>query len=449
LYFFDFFNVVQKSQKKFLIIFENIGLETLSFITILQNNFSFLKLKKIEKHNLFNDFESNFQLNLSTNKIKLNLSTFCLIVSNNPRYEGYYLNLYLKKRFSKGNFECCVLGSLTNLTFFTSFLGSSSITFVNIIKGKHLICQKLKSKNKPFLILNSDFFKRADRSVYLKALAVLQQSNLISTNWNGLNVLNYSLCENGIYASSTFSTLKLKDLFTFSALYFLNIGANNSAVLKKLTESKLLNYFSFTKNKDFSRFLILDQSHLQYNKSLFFSKNLNQTDYVLMPNNTFYENEETFINTKGSYCKTIKLITKEKNPWFFGGSDGEKTKSNWQILRRFVNNIREHIFFCSDIKNNITLFPTFKTFNSFKNFINFNFFATIALTNLNFYLNKQTKPFVCLNYKFKQTTIKIYNTKLNYWLNDFFIGGKDEYSYNSKILNSCSNIIKKESTLFF
>lgn len=87
--------------------------------------------------------------------------------------------------------------------------------------------------------------------------------------------------------------------------------------------------------------------------------------------------------------------------------------------------------------------------NKIKTFIHFNFYASIGLTYLNYYLNKQSKPFFIFKSKFKNKIIKIFNTKLNYWLDNFFISGKDEYSIKSKVLNTCSRILKNESTLFF
>ena len=53
------------------------------------------------------------------------------------------------------------------------------------------------------------------------------------------------------------------------------------------------------------------------------------------------------------------------------------------------------------------------------------------------------------NVKFKLSHRKIYNTKVKYWLDDFFTGGKDDYSQNSLILINCSKIIRSESTNFF
>ena len=49
----------------------------------------------------------------------------------------------------------------------------------------------------------------------------------------------------------------------------------------------------------------------------------------------------------------------------------------------------------------------------------------------------------------KSKTKKLVTTKLKYWLDDFFNGGKDEYSQNSVILTNCSRILRSESTNFF
>ena len=72
-----------------------------------------------------------------------------------------------------------------------------------------------------------------------------------------------------------------------------------------------------------------------------------------------------------------------------------------------------------------------------------------CLTNLNFYLTIQNKPFILNENHFRKATKKTFNTKIKYWLDDFFTGGKDEYSQNSLILTNCSKILRSESTNFF
>jgi hypothetical protein len=51
--------------------------------------------------------------------------------------------------------------------------------------------------------------------------------------------------------------------------------------------------------------------------------------------------------------------------------------------------------------------------------------------------------------RFKRSSYKITSTKLKYWIDDFFTGGKDEYSRNSLILSNCSKILRTQSTNFF
>jgi hypothetical protein len=313
--------------------------------------------------------------------------------------------------------------------------------FKNIIEGNHLLCQKLKTKKKPCLILNTEFFKRSDRLFFLKALLILSYSNIFSKNWNGMNILNYSLYENGSYITQKFQNLKLKNFLNFSALYLLNIGINNMLLLKRITEKKLLgfNYRAFNNKKPLNH-LILNQSSLFIDKLPINDQiQVDIKNYFFLPNSMFYENEETFVNTKGIFCHTRKIVSRKK------------TKNNWQILRKIFSVIHDKLRLLTDRKqkNNQIISPNFNSINNFKNYINFIFYATIGLAHLNFYLHKETKTFVFLKNIFKQKVAKVYNTKLTYWLDDFFAGGKDEYSYNSKILSFCSHNTKIETTVFF
>lgn len=128
------------------------------------------------------DLEQNFQLNSITNCTELNSSTLCLLMATNPRQEGYYLHLKLRQRFLKGNFRCLTIGSLIDLTFPISFLGSNLNSIKTIAKGSNLACQDLKFATNPFLVYNSGVLKRNDSS---------------NTN-NTFRALSYSSIFNGI-----------------------------------------------------------------------------------------------------------------------------------------------------------------------------------------------------------------------------------------------------------
>lgn len=441
LYMFDHCNN-QKSKKYFFtIVFENLSLEVLSLLTIISHNYSFIKLRRIEQVKLNNDLEANFQLNIANNKAKLSLSTLCLLISTNPRYEGSYLNLNLRQRFFKGNFKCLTIGPALDLTFPTSFLGSNINILKNIVEGNNTVCQDIKLSKNPIFIYNSDLFKRSDRNNILEMLKYL---NTINNSWNGLNMLSPSLSEVGTQMINNILPINEKDLKNFSSLYFLNISPNNITHFKHITETKLLNYscnLNFNNVKIDKIFLNQNSNSNNANilvhdlKKISIDNKLN--NYLYLPNSMFYENEETFVNTEGLIKRTTKLIFKKS------------TKNNWQILRKFFKKFKSNLQFL-DEKNNQLIFYNSKKIANFKNFMYFQYLATQSLTNLNFYLNIKTKPFVITyNNNFKQKTNKLVNTKLKYWLDDFFNGSKDEYSQNSLILTNCSRILRKESTNFF
>ena len=127
-----------------------------------------------------NDLETNFQLNLSTRRVKLNTSTLCFLISNNPRYESYYLNLNLRQRFFKGNFKCLMIGSLINLTFPVSFVGSNLSILKTIVEGNNTTCQELKISKNPILVFNQELLKRNNGKNTIKIFKILKHTNIFS-----------------------------------------------------------------------------------------------------------------------------------------------------------------------------------------------------------------------------------------------------------------------------
>ena len=436
LYIFDHCNRQKSKNYFFTIVFENLSLEMLSMLSIISQNYSFVKVKRAEKITANNGLEANLQLNLASNKVKLGSSTLCLLISNNPRYEGYYLNLNLRQRFLKGNFKCLSVGSLIDLTFPVSFLGSNLKIIKSIAEGNNLICQDLKFSKNPMLIFNSELLKRTDGKNIMDMWATLKYSNIFNQTWNGVNMLMPSLSEAGTQISGKFESLTLKDLNSFSSLYFLNVPTNNISNLKKVTELKLLNFSLGTNKQTRANKLFVEQNSSNNNLKIAEKDNLNQ--YYHLPHSMFYENDETFINTEGLIKRTTKLIFRKK------------TKNNWQILRKVLKHFKTNLTFLNRKDNQIIFFNS-KNISNFKNFIHFHYYAAQTLTNMNFYLTLKTQSFIINKptQTFRQKNTKIIETKLKYWLDDFFSGGKDEYSQNSLILTNCSRVLRSESTNFF
>lgn len=419
----------QKFKNNFLtIVVENVSLEIINILLMLSQNYSFIKIRRAENFKLPNDLEKTFQLNVTSDKIKLNSSSLCLLISNNPRYEGYYLNLNLRQRYLKGNFKCLSIGSFIDLTFPTIFLGSNTNILKSISEGNNLICQDLKSSKNPLIIYNNELFKRND-NITLQLIIQDLNNYINGKKFNGLNNINPSLSENGLNFITSFEPLSLKDLNHCNLLYFINVTSNNIAHIKKITELKLLNYST---NVAYKKGLIVDQNYKNNNSLL-----INNYNYLHLPTSVFYENEETFINTEGYIKRTTKLISRKH------------TRNNWQIVRKLFKNLKK-TFVSLELKNNKLLFFNSNKIVHFKNFINFNFYATQNLTNFNYYLSIKTSPIIFINNdSFKKPITQLKNSKLKYWLDDFFTGGKDEYSQNSLILTNCSKILRSEITNFF
>jgi NADH dehydrogenase/NADH:ubiquinone oxidoreductase subunit G len=436
VYFFEHCQAQHKKNYSFIIIFENLSLEVLSMLLIISQNYSFVKLKRAEDIKATNDLESDFQLNLVANKLKLNSSTLCLLISNNPRYEGYYLNLNLRQRMLKGNFKCLAIGSLINLTFPISFLGSNLKIVKSITEGNNLTCQDIKLSKNPLIVFNNEIFKRNDGKNSIEMLKMLNHSHIFNKTWNGLNVLNPSLNETGIHSLTQFLPVTSKDLINFSSIYFLNVTVNNINNFKKITESKLLNLSSNQNRELNENRLFLDQNS-RVNQNLM-SYNQTYNKYFHLPTTMFYENNDTFISTEGLIKRTTKLVSKGK------------VKSNWQILRKVFKYLKTNLTSLNK-KDNDLIFVNATRIASFKNFVSFQFYATQNLTNLGFYLATKTQPFILhkTSPSYKQKQLKIWDTKMKYWLDDFFSGGKDEYSQNSLVLTNCSKILRTESTNFF
>ena len=210
-YTFNICNFKNSNKYYFLIIFENANLETLNLLFLLSQTNSFIKIKRAENLKVNTDLETHFQVDSATNKSKLSLSSLCLLVGTNTRYEGSYLNLKLRQRYFKGNFKLLSMGSLIGLTFPISFLGSGLSTFKTLAEGNLTFCKEIINAKTPILVTNTEFFKRTYTQELLNVVKTFKHSNILSKIWNGYNTLNSSLHEAGLHTFASFSFLTFKD----------------------------------------------------------------------------------------------------------------------------------------------------------------------------------------------------------------------------------------------
>ena len=434
IYFFDHLNLQKQNSLSLTVVFENVSIEIINMLYLIEQSYSFVKLRKAENFNIDNDFEVA-QLNSTLNKSKLFMSNLGIVLNTNTRHEGYALNLSLRQRFLKGDFKLLYIGSILDITLPVSNLGSNMSIMQSISEGTHLSCQDIKNSDFPLLITNTEIFKRKDSKHLIK---MLKYTGIINTAWNGLNILNHSISSAGVNSLNTFLPISSEDFGNFFGLYFINTSLNSVPNIKKLIDLQLLNIL-FSSNQSNAKFFI-DQNNNTENKDIYEKlKSKMVQKYSYLPNNLFLEDNETFINTQGLFKRITKLINFKKD-----------SKSNWQIIRKFYANSKTLSYLNNKKDNNIVNFDCINVFN-YKNYINFQFNAVNALTSLSFYLNKQNKPMIkSLNSPIKDTQSKVFNTKLKNWLDDFFMGnGKDSFSYNSSVMSKSSKIIRINSTNFF
>lgn len=435
MYFIDHLNFQKQNRLSLICAFENISLETLNMLYLLKQNCSLIELRKVESHRSYNDLESQYQLSPLTQKPKIHMSTLAILLNTNPRYEGYVLNLNLRQRFLKGDFKLFNIGSMLDLTFPTHNLGSNFQTLKSLSEGTHLVCQDVKNAEFPLIITNTELLKRSDAKIFSEAF---KYAGVLNTSWNGLNVLNHNISSVGIQSLNKFLPLSSEDLGNFFGLYYLNVSVNSIANMKKLTELYLLNTFSL--DSSFKNKVFIDQNVKPLNKALYGKlKDKMFKNYFYLPSNLFLEDSETYINTQGLIKRTTKLLHFKKD-----------AKTNWQITRRMYAYSKSLMFFNNKKDNKLVNFDSINSFN-FKNYINFQFYAVQTLISLSFYLNKQNLPIIKpFNSSIKSVRVKVLNTKLKNWLDDFFNNdGKDSFSYNSSVLINCSKIMRSSTTNFF
>ena len=435
IYFMDHLNFQKQNALSLIFAFENVSLETLNMLYLLKQSCSIIDLRKVESYKSSNDLESEYQLSTLTQKPKLQMSTLAILLNTNPRYEGYVLNLNLRQRFLKGDFKLFNIGSMLDLTFPTHNLGSNVGTVKALAEGTHLVCQDVKNAEFPLIISNTELLKRSDSKIFNQ---VFKYANLFSTAWNGANVLSHNISNAGIQSLNKFLPLSSEDFGNFFGLYYINVSLSATANMKKLTELHLLN--AFPTKTSFDSKIFVDQNSKSLNKGVYDKlKNKMFKDYFYLPSNLFLEDSETYINTEGLIKRTTKLLHFKKD-----------AKTNWQITRRMYANSKSLMFFNNKKDNKLVNFDSINSFN-FKNYVNFQFYAVQTLTSLSFYLNKQNSPITrSLISPLKSPKIKVYNTKMKNWSDDFFNNnGKDSFSYNSSVLINCSKIMRSSTTNFF
>ena len=114
-----------------------------------------------------------------------------LLIGTNPRLEAAVLNARVRKRWLAGNFPIAAIGQPTDLTYDAEFIGAGPQTLAQLVEGKHGFADVLSKAERPMLILGQGALARSDGAgVFAQALALADETGMISDDWNGFNVLH-------------------------------------------------------------------------------------------------------------------------------------------------------------------------------------------------------------------------------------------------------------------
>nr|QYC61967.1 NADH dehydrogenase subunit 11 [Guinardia striata] len=410
----------------FIIFNKNIDIETLTLLLLLSKNFPFVKLRSNENTVKNIDLDSSFLMKTGSSINDLSKSNVCLLINVNTRYENSELNLKLKKRISKGNFTVFSLNSLTDLTYPVTSLGSNFKILKKIVEGNHRFSHELAYASNPTIIIGSELYNRIDS---IELLSLIQSLNnyipIVNKNWNGLNILSTYSNEIGVNSLNMFRSFSIKDMSSYSSILFIDndfITPN----IKKLIELRLLDFIDFNKKNQLMIEIhnIFKSNFIPLIKSIF-----NSSAYINLPNKTFFEDNVIIQNNLGNYTKTIKVL-----------NSNTQSRTNWQIIRKLKSILSQEFLFDSTLSFN------FSKVKLYQNFIGFQYLPVNSLINSSFFFKSN---FSLNNYiHIKKSKSKIFETKSKFWLDDFYIGGKDLYSRFSIVMIECSKSFRLESTNF-
>lgn len=438
LYFQDHLNKHFFKQRNLTIVFDNTySVEVIKLLCLLASKYPFIRLRKSENNLLNNDLETYFLSDQHENFNELlKNSTKCLLIGFNSRYESSTLNTKLRKRYLQGNFEVFSLSSFIDFTFPVSYLNLTTNKLKKIAEGNDRLCQTLIG-SKTLILTSSHIYSRNDSTSLSESLNlitnILQKYDQQFTN---VKTINLSINETGIKYLNNFKSFSIKDLKDSLGIYFLN-NTNTNLNLEKILNIRLLNY----KSKDALTLFCLEQNNGKFKANHKLLKtSLNISNYINLPNNSFYESKGSYLNTEGVFKNTLKFVNLNN-----------QTKDDWQIIRKMFLVMSKLTFLSANTANLKINFncTTLKKFNIFTSFL---FLASKCLTNkINITTNSTASnkfyKTPCADFLKKQKT-KFINSKFKIWINDFYIGGKDAYSKHSNTMINCSKIFRNEKLIF-
>lgn len=444
LYFLDHFKYknFQPNNKALSFVFRHSSLETINVLSELERQISCIQVYTEKPFLGQVNMERNYQVDSTFSMPKLIYSSSVLLIGTNTRYEGYLVNLALRQRFLKGNFNVFNIGPDLALTLPSRNIGSTITALKSMTEGTSPFCQSFSKALLPMILINTEFFKRPGANRLVQLLETLKPK---INQHSPTSVMSDSISLTGANSLRAFRGFTPRNFTDSLAVYCVNcdIDANKSfhrfLNLKQLS-LRNLNFKAVDEPK-----LIFDQS-LKYNNEFENALALNHDkySYLHLPTKSTFEENATYITSRGVNKKSVKVLNSQ-----FG------TKSNWLLLR-YLSSMIKNGFYFTNKKDSHIVTDKFSNPTSQNNYSCFIYQATPSITSLSCYLD--VEPFPVFNNdglsasisRFKPLSSEFKCSKIKYWLDDFFIGGgRDCFSSSSKTLIISSKSIRALTTNFF
>ncbi len=114
-----------------------------------------------------------------------------LLIGSNPRWEAPVLNARIRKAYLDRNVPIGLVGPSLDLTYPAETLGAGAQTLQELADGRHSFAEKLKSAERPLLIIGQGALSGADgQSALTLAAKIADSTGMLSDGWNGFNVLH-------------------------------------------------------------------------------------------------------------------------------------------------------------------------------------------------------------------------------------------------------------------
>lgn len=136
------------------------------------------------------DIRSNYLFNSTIPGIEQ--ADIILLVGANPRHEAAVLNSRIRKSWLHTGLEVGLVGERADVAYGYEYLGPDAKALSDFIAGKGTFAAKFKAAKKPLIIVGSALAEHADGAAVYSMLAkflVQNSKNLLTPEWNGLNVL--------------------------------------------------------------------------------------------------------------------------------------------------------------------------------------------------------------------------------------------------------------------